>query len=238
MAHLYDKLPPAFAKDPWAWDYTRDRMEGNTGLAYPDWEGKHFAGAAAMYKNVVKKYAGNIAAGNITVPRECVDCGQTNAHYVDDYVCRDCRDLIENASSYAEATSTITRPEALDDIRDQLYKALGHDKKDAKKAKTAPMGPGSVEFEDFNSDENGVPSNAGKNVVIQAPAAIPYSGANITTGQVSRNYGAMNEDKLIRSIRELEAGEGEAMKKIKPGEDSLDHLEAALRVAQEKGISA
>jgi hypothetical protein len=138
MPHLYDKAPPGFAKDPWAWDYTRDRMEQNTGLTYDQWEGKHFAGAAAMYKNVVKKYSGSIQQGMVTAPHECVDCGQVKPHYESDYVCQDCRDAIEHAGSYEAATQTINRPAALDDIRKQLQEMLGH--KDAGKVAVAVDG--------------------------------------------------------------------------------------------------
>lgn len=214
MAHLYDKAPPHFAKDPWAWDYTRDRIEGNTGVPYDQWEGKHFAGSAAMYKNVVKKYGANVAAGNMTMPRECIDCGATEVHYVDDYVCRNCRDAIEAADSYQEAAATINQPEAIDAIREQLYKSLGHDKKDAKKG-IVPGAPA-----------NPVPDTA------DDAARIVDAGP-----KVSRNYKSMGEDKLRRSIAELDRGEGEAITKIKPGENIMDHYEAALRAAQEKGVT-
>jgi hypothetical protein len=213
---MYDKAPPAFAKDPWAWDYTRDRMEQNTGILYPDWQGKHFAGAAAMYKNVVKKYSGNVVAGNLTTPKECVDCGATNPHYVDDYVCRDCRDAIESAGSYEEAASTITRPDSIDAIREQLYKALGHDKKDAKAGRV----PSDLKGEDTS------------------PTADSYNEVtNLITGVagVSRNYKAMGADKLARCIAELEAGTGNAVKRAQAkGESVADHLEAAYRAQQEK----
>jgi len=216
MPHLYDKLPPAFAKDPWAWDYTRDRIEGNTGIPYDQWEGKHFAGASAMYKNVVKKYGANVAAGKTTMPRECIDCGATEVHYVDDYVCRNCRDAIESAGSYQEAVQTINQPEAIDQIREQLYKALGHDKKDAKKGRTPVAGAPATPVPDTADDA----------------ARIQDTGP-----KVSRNYKAMGDDKLQRSIAELDRGEGEAVRKIKDGENIMDHYEAALRAAQEKGIA-
>lgn len=206
MAHLYDKAPPAFAKDPWAWDYTRDRMEQNTGLTYDEWEGKHFAGAAAMYKNVVKKYRDGVDSGKFDShsPRECVDCGDVAPHYDGDYVCTGCRDKIEAAGSYAEAAQTITQPESIDAIREQLYKALGHDKKDAKKAADSMA------------------------VVMESSEAA--AARHEATRKVSRNYKAMSPEKLARTIGELEAGSGEAIKKVKAGEDVLDHLEAALRV--------
>lgn len=209
MAHLYAKAPPAFAKDPWAWDYTRDRIENNTGLPYDQWQGKHFAGAAAMYKNVVKKYRDGVDSGKFDAhsPRECVDCGGNNPHYDGDYICTSCRDQIENAGSYAEAAATITQPESIDAIRDQLYKALGHDKKDAKAGRVAQL-------------EEANPLKPGSSM--------------IATGKVSRNYRAMSPEKLARVISELEAGEGEAMRKVKAGEDPMDHLEAALRVQQTK----
>lgn len=210
MAHLYDKAPPAFAKDPWAWDYTRDRMEGNTGLSYPEWEGKHFAGAAAMYKNVVKKYRDGVDSGKFDAhsPRECVDCGGNNPHYDGDYICTGCRDKIESASTYAEAAATITQPESIDAIREQLYKALGHDKKDAKADRQAVAG------------------------LEQAATDLGVTLPTVAEGKVSRNYKAMGPDKLTRTIAELEAGTGEAMRKVKAGEDPMDHLEAALRAQQ------
>lgn len=219
MAHLYDKAPPAFAKDPIAWDYTRDRMEGNSGLPYDQWEGKHFAGAAAMYKNVVKKYGVSMGQGNVTrVPQECINCGGTNPFYVDDYVCKVCRDAIESADTYAEAEA-ITQPEAIEDIRKQLYESLGHAKKDAKLGKDmlAPV-------------ENQMAPQ------VVTPSDVIMDVEPVASVKVSRNYKAMNDDKLRRSIDELDRGEGEAVRKIKPGESIMDHYEAALRAAQEKGI--
>src|SRR4051812_41205546 len=130
MPHYYDKAPPRFAKDPWAWDYTRDRLEGNTGIPYDQWEGKHFAGAAAMYKNVIKKYGESVKDGIVTLPKECIDCGVTGVHYQDDYVCKSCRDAIEAAPTFEAATKTITNPGALDAIRESLYESLGHAAKD------------------------------------------------------------------------------------------------------------
>jgi hypothetical protein len=87
MPHLYDREPPAFAKDPWAWDYTRDRIEQNSGKTYDEWEPRHFAGASAMYKNVVAKYGPSIQSGQVEPPRTCADCGQTKSHYANDFVC-------------------------------------------------------------------------------------------------------------------------------------------------------
>lgn len=220
MAHMYDKAPPKFAKDPWAWDYTRDRIEGNTGIPYDQWEGKHFAGSAAMYKNVIKKYGASIENGVMTAPHECVDCGDTKQHYQDDYVCKDCRDAIEAADSYEEAAATINQPEAIDAIREQLYKSLGHDKKDAKAGRIVGIGQ-TPEF----------PSVAAGEPVYESDLA-PTNGAT-----VSRNYNAMGDDKLKRSIKELEAGSGEAVQRAEAkGEDINSHLEAALRAAQEKGL--
>lgn len=207
MSHNYAKSPPAFVRDPWAWDYTRDRMENNTGVPYDQWQGKHFAGAAAMYKNVVKKYASNVNAGNLVLPKECVDCGNVTAHYVNDYVCKDCRDLIERAPTYAEASKTITNPGALDAIREQLAEALGHAKKDAKRI-----------TDNLKANE-------------ELFAGIERNSAP----KVSRNYKSMGEDKLRRSITQLENNEGEAISKLK-GENRLDHLEAALQAAQENNI--
>ena len=223
MPHLYDKAPPAFAKDPWAWDYTRDRIEGNTGVPYDQWEGKHFAGSAAMYKNVVKKYAGSIEKGVMTVPKECLDCGQMQQHYADDYVCKDCRDAIESAGSYEEAAATISQPEALDDIREQLYKALGHDKKDAKAGKSlnAPV------------QNQMAPQIISPAAEVDATAQ-QSTGATAPAGRVSRNYKAMSADKLQRVIAELEANDGDAAKRVhQKGEDIFDNLEAALRAQQE-----
>ena len=208
MAHLYDKAPPAFAKDPWAWDYTRDRMEDNTGLSYPDWQGKHFAGAAAMYKNVVKKYTASMQAGSVTIPTECVDCGYVHSHYVDDYICTDCRNKIEAAGSYAEAAQTITQPESIDAIREQLYKSLGHDKKDAKIGRSS--------------------------MAVVTQSSQDTAARHGETAKVSRNYKAMNPEKLARVIGELE-NDGDAAARAKvTGEDVMDHLEAALRAQQEK----
>ena len=220
--HPYQKPPPAFAKDPWAWDYTRTRMEQNTGLDYPDWQGKHFAGAAAMYKNVVKKYRAGVDQQMYDIPRECVNCGVTTKHYQGDYICSDCRDRAEQATTIQEAEA-IQTASSMDDLREQLAKALGHDKKDAKKARSTDA---SKEVRDgklvYSSDQSEV-----------------FSGPTGTRGpsKVSRNYGAMGHDKLVRSIRELDAGDGEAMRKVKAGEDPMDHLEAALRAAQERGIT-
>lgn len=211
MAHLYDKAPPAFAKDPWAWDYTRDRIEQNSGLTYDQWEGKHFAGSAAMYKNVVKKYRENVEQNNLDIPRECVDCGLTNAHYVDDYVCSSCRDALDAADTYEEAAATISNPQSIDQIREQLYKALGHDKKDAKKGRVPMLAePGTI-----------------VNHVDETVTPIVASG-------VSRNYKAMGADKLAKCVAELEAGSGDAVKRAEAkGENVDDHLEAALRAQQE-----
>lgn len=223
MPHLYDKAPPAFAKDPWAWDYTRDRLEGNTGIPYDQWEGKHFAGAAAMYKNVVKKYGDSMAAGVTTMPKECVDCGSVSPHYEGDYICQGCRDAIEAAPTFEAAAATISNPGSLDAIREQLYKSLGHDKKDAAKGRKVMTVPTPVLVAPVPTPE----------AVSGPPASM---GVGVVGGKVSRNYKAMNPDKLQRSISELEAGEGEAMRKVKAGEDPFDHLEAALRAAQEKGL--
>lgn len=216
MPHNYTLAPPGFAHDPWAWDYTRDRIEANTGIPYDQWQGKHFAGAAAMYKNVVKKYTANIATGNLTAPRECVDCGNSHPHYVDDYICRDCRDLIEKAPSYSEAVTTINNPGALDAIREQLYEALGHAKKDAKAAvsrQTIVSGP--------------IDPTVVEEVVTSA----------VAQAKVSRNYGAMGDDKLKKVIGELESSSGDSYNRVQAkGESRLDHLEAALTAAQKKGI--
>lgn len=223
MAHLYDKAPPAFAKDPWAWDYTRDRMEGNTGLPYDQWQGKHFAGAAAMYKNVVKKYGASVENGVTTMPKECIDCGNVNVHYQDDYVCKTCRDAIESAGSYEEASKTISNPGSMDAIRDALYESLGHAAKDAKKGKD-PFGkqsnPGATIAEAVSMDEP---------QVTQWDRSEPQG--------VSRNYKAMGDSKLKKCISELENGSGDAVKRAQAkDEDVDDHLEAALRAAQENGL--
>lgn len=219
MAHLYDKAPPAFAKDPIAWDYTRERLEGNTGVPYDQWEGKHFAGAAAMYKNVIKKYGASMANGNVTVPQECVNCGGTNIFYTDDYVCKVCRDAIESADTYAEAEA-ITQPDAIEDIRKQLYESLGHAKKDAKAGKNMlqPV------------------ANQMAPQVIQ-PAAVIDAEPEVAAVSVSRNYKAMGEDKLQKAISELESGTGDAADRVRAkGEDIMDNYEAALRAAQARGI--
>jgi hypothetical protein len=209
MSHLYDRDPPAFAKDPWAWDYTRDRIEQNSGKTYDEWEPRHFAGASAMYKNVVKKYGPSIQSGTMEPPRECVDCGENKSHYANDFVCQDCRDKIEDASSYYEAEETISRPEAIDDISRMLKEKLGH--KDKKPNAAVPVDQATTIVV-----ENSAPANAGK---------------------VSRNYSSMNPDKLRRSISELEQGVGEAASKAQAkGEDVMDHLESALRAAQQKGL--
>lgn len=98
MAHLYDKAPPKFATDPWAWDYTRDKMESSCGRPYDEWEGRHFAGAAQIYKNVVKKYGESRAEGRMTLPKECADCGNVAQHYEDDYICVRCREMLEGGA--------------------------------------------------------------------------------------------------------------------------------------------
>lgn len=219
MAHLYDKKPPAFAKDPIAWDYVRDRMENNNGIPYDQWEGKHFAGAAAMYKNTVKKYGASMGTGNVTVPQECINCGGINTFYVDDYVCKVCRDAIESADTYAEAEA-IAQPAAVEDIRKQLYESLGHAAKDAKAGKkmVAPV-------------ENQMAPQ-----VIQPSTAVIDTEPVANVG-VSRNYGAMSEAKLKKAIAELESGSGDAVDRAKKkGEDIMDNYEAALRAAQSKGI--
>lgn len=227
MTHTYAKAPPAFAKDPWAWDYTRDRMEDNTGLTYPEWEGKHFAGAAAMYKNVVKKYRASMEANALSLPRECVDCGQVQPHYNDDYVCQPCRDLIEQAPTYEAAAATITQPESIDVIRDQLYKALGHDKKDAKKAQTPGQpfaGPGAQAI---------VPDPIAQAKRFDAAMERGGEWNPVTSGKVSRNYKAMSASKLDKCISELESRTGDAARRATDkGEHVLDHLEAALRAQQ------
>lgn len=212
MAHLYAKDPPAFAKDPWAWDYTRDRMEQNIGRPYDEWEGRHFAGAAAMYKNVINKYGPSVQNGSMTAPQVCVDCGNMAQHYENDFICKDCRDKIENTDSYYEAQDTITRPDAIEEIRQQLAEKLGHKSKDGNRNASMPVdAKTAILMED------------------ESPAS---------TGKVSRNYRAMGDDKLLRAIKELEEESGEAVRKAQAaGEDVMDHLESALRVAQEKGLS-
>lgn len=205
MAHLYDKAPPSFAKDPWAWDYTRDRIEQNTGLTYDKWQGKHFAGAAAMYKNVKKKYTASMESGALDIPRECVDCGQIHPHYVDDYVCKECRTLIEKADSYQAASETITRPAALDDIRQQLMEQLGH--------KTKKVGVAADPLTQQLMEQS-------------APGS---------TGKVSRNYRAMGAGKLATCLAELEGGSGDSYNRVMAkGESVEDHIEAALRAQQEQ----
>ena len=223
MGHHYTKAPPAFAKDPIAWDYTRDRMEGNTGIPYDQWEGKHFAGAAAMYKNVVKKYGASMGQGNVTsVPHECVNCGGTNVFYADDYVCKVCRDAIESADTYAEAEA-ITQPGSMDELKKQLYESLGHAKKDAKAGKGSMF--------------SGMTDNQMAPQVITPAAVVDIEAEVIPEGQVSRNYSAMGEAKLRKAIAELEAGKGDAVDRARgKGEDIMDNLEAAYRAAQKKGI--
>jgi hypothetical protein len=241
MAHMYTKDPPRFATDPWAWDYTRDRIEANTGIPYDQWESRHFAGAAAMYKNVIKKYAASIAAGNITPPKECMDCGQIEQHYVDDYVCKNCRAAIEAAPSYAAASATITTPDSLDAIREALYRSLGHDKADAKKGRTPMVGQpiGKPPFAPNASTERTtahVDKDGTKHYGVMA--------RQVADGKVSRNYRAMAEPKLRAVIAQLDEGldtqsntvNEAVMKVLAKGESVEDHLEAALRVAQERGI--
>jgi hypothetical protein len=221
MAHMYAKDPPRFAKDPWAWDYTRDRLEANTGIPYDQWEGKHFAGAAAMYKNVVNKYGDSITQGKLTPPHVCVDCGQSAQHYLNDYVCVNCRGAIENAPTYAAAAATITTPDALDTIREQLYKSLGHDKKDAKVGRTAPA-PTPMPARSVS------PTNT-----LAEPQPVPEA----PPGTVSRNYASMKDDKLRRSLRELQEGQGEAVEKARAkAENTDDHWAAAMKVARERGL--
>jgi hypothetical protein len=235
MAHLYDKAPPAFAKDPWAWDYTRDRMEGNTGLPYDQWQGKHFAGAAAMYKNVVKKYGTSVENGVLTVPKDCIDCGQVNQHYQNDYVCKSCRDAIEAAGSYQEAAQTISNPGSLDAIREALYKSLGHDKKDAAKGRTKQWGA-AQEASATVTVENPVVDALDQH---EAERRAYHDAAvrTLSTGveNVSRNYSRMGNDKLSKAISDLEAGILDPKYSAK-GETAENHYEAALRVAQEKGL--
>jgi hypothetical protein len=228
MPHLYDKLPPGFAKDPFAWDYTRDRIEQNTGVPYDQWEGKHFAGSAAMYKNVVKKYGNSMQQGDLTMPKECVDCNGIVAHYVDDYICRDCRDAIENAGSYQEAEATISNPGSIDAIREQLYRDLGHDKKD--KAKGRPVGAKLIPAVATPDESNKVGSQ-------EFEEAGESAFRVLTAPQVSRNYKAMSGPKLARCIEELDAGQGDAVKRaVAKGEAIDDHLEAALRAQQEAAV--
>lgn len=207
MAHNYAKDPPRFAIDPVAWDYTRDKLEESTGLPYDQWTGRQFAAAQVIYRNVRAKYGDSLKEKALSIPHPCVACGERKPHYEGDYICQSCRDAIEDSESYYEAAETITRPDAMDDIREKLAEKLGQ-----------------------------------KNV----PAAMPVDSATsnvmektapASTGTVSRNYGAMGDDKLLRSIQELEDGRGEAFAKAEiKGEDPLDHLESALRVAQEKGL--
>lgn len=212
MAHLYSKDPPAFAKDPWAWDYTRDRIEQNSGLTYDQWEGRHFAGASAMYKNVIKKYGPSIKDGSMTPPQVCADCGNMAQHYENDFICKECRDKIEAADTYYEAVETISRPDAMEEIRRQLQEKLGHKDKDGHHNEPMP-----VDAKTALLMENETPAN---------------------TGKVSRNYAAMKDDKLLRSISELEQESGEAVRRVHAaGEDVIDHLESALRVAQQKGLA-
>lgn len=218
MAHLYAKAPPAFAHDPWAWDYTRDRIEANTGIPYDQWQGKHFAGAAAMYKNVVKKYGDSVQSGTMVAPRECVDCGQVNPHYAGDYVCRVCRDAIEAAPTFEAASQTITNPGGLDAIREALYESLGHAEKDRKAGKVV-----------WTREALSVPAEASQasHVAPTEPEPVP---------SVTRNYGAMGEAKLRTEAAKLEQGILPS-RYAERGENAEDHYEAALRAAAEKGIA-
>lgn len=244
MAHMYAKDPPRFAKDPWAWDYTRDKVEGNSGLTYDQWEAKQFMAAAAIYKNVRNKYGDALKERGLSVPRECVDCGGNNVHYEGDYICQNCRDAIENASSYEEAAATVSQPESIEVIREHLYRALGHDKKDAAKGRTKQFGVAGPKPE----NKVGTPEfeAAGREAMERLTADLPTGetngsppvGDDVPTGAVSRNYKNMAEDKLRRSIAELEAGSGEAVSKAQAkGEDPMDHLEHALRIAQERKVA-
>src|SRR4051812_43344468 len=222
MAHLYDKAPPAFAKDPWAWDYTRDRIEGNTGIPYDQWQGKHFAGSAAMYKNVIKKYGASMESGDMTAPHQCVNCGQIAQHYADDYVCKNCRQAVEEAGTYREATKVIKSQASVQSIKDKLYESLGHAAKDRKAGKVTTKTPASVMLDRMSGVEN-----------------MPHQAA----ATASRNYKLMKPAKLTNVIAELEAGvmngsvNASTQRATEKGESVDAHYEAALRAAQEAGIT-
>src|SRR3954454_15896803 len=114
MPHNYKKDPPRFATDPLAWDYTRDKVENQSGLSYDEWTGKQFAAATVIYKNVRNKYGSSLKDQSLSVPYECASCGLSHAHYEGDYICQSCRDSIEDSETYYEAAETITRPDAMD----------------------------------------------------------------------------------------------------------------------------
>lgn len=57
------------------------------------------------------------------------------------------------------------------------------------------------------------------------------------SGPWMRNYGAMGDDKLRRSLRELEAGTGEAVDRCESrGGDRAQHLDEARRIAAQRGL--
>lgn len=79
---------PKFARDEWCWDYTRTKVEEQSGRDYDDWIGKDFAAATVIYRNVERKYGtGRETSHGIVCPK----CEQTNKFLEGDYICQKCR---------------------------------------------------------------------------------------------------------------------------------------------------
>lgn len=208
--HNYDRQPPAYARDPHVWDYVRDKMEANSGRTYDVWEGRHFAGAAAMYKNVVKKYGDSMAQGRVTVPRECADCGSVAAHYEDDYICKPCRDLLEQVAE-TERPGFVSKIET-----------------------PAPQGAASA----ATGLAEALGKITGEPVIAEG-GLLPSTGSHSVKqvmDTVSRNYAAMGDAKLSKCIRELRQGGDSHSRAVNKNEDPILHLHRAEEIARERGI--
>jgi hypothetical protein len=188
--HPYDKEPPKCAKDHWAWDYTRDKMEASSGLPYPEWEGRHFAGAAAMYKNVVKKYGESRAQGRMTLPKECAECGQQAQHYEDDYVCVQCREALEGGVVPEGAVVSSVEAEAdLEATRAALEKKLGLPPADLSTGGTSYEGEMDVSYQDL-VEAFGAPHNNGDGYKVDAEWVLetPDGVATVYNYKTGQNY--------------------------------------------------
>jgi hypothetical protein len=79
---------PKFVHDEWCWDYTRARVEKQSGRSYEDWIGPDFAAATVIYRNVERKYG---EGRETTTGLLCPKCNQRGEFLEGDYICHKCR---------------------------------------------------------------------------------------------------------------------------------------------------
>lgn len=213
--HPYDKPPPAFAKDPFIWDYVMKSMEASTGKNYPEWVGKHFAGSAAMYKNCVKKYGDAMASKSLTAPRTCANCSEDQLHYQDDYICSFCRDEFESG------TEDITKAEPKDVPVTNLATPASEAAEALTKSLRTLLGA------NFATDE----------IVDQMAqeTAKQYITKDVKSKlkACSRNYSAMGDKKLRKCADELDLCKGDAYDRVvASGEDLNAHRTKAIEAIE------